>query len=90
MKKLQEIFISRFGTEYADAKANHSFFFSYEKEYGDESFNYLFSAEVYNSNDGTSTDFICYVERDEDNSGIGIAIYYKNDKTFWDFKKIEL
>lgn len=55
--------------------------------------NYLiifFSVEVYDLNDGTSTDFICYVETAEDNSGIGISIYYESDKTFWNFKKIEL
>lgn len=90
MDKLQKLFISCFETEYSTSEANNQFFFSYDKEYKDELLNYLFSVEVYDLNDGTSTDFICYVETAEDNSGIGISIYYESDKTFWNFKKIEL
>lgn len=90
MKKLQKLFISCFDTEYAYAESNNQFTFYSDKEKKDESSNYLFSVEVYDLNVATTLDFICYVERAEDNSGIGIGIYYKDDKTFCNFKKIEL
>lgn len=90
MKKLQKLFKSCFETDYATAEANYFFSFSCDKEYKDESLNYVFTVDVESLQDSTTTRFICYVERCEDNSGIGLAIYYKQDKTFFDFKKIEL
>jgi hypothetical protein len=79
---LQELFKTAFDKE------NKYFEFSISKELKAESLNYLFSVDVTDDNTNCTYTFNCYVESCEDNTGVGLAIYY-SDKDFFDFKRIE-